>query len=95
MSTHASHITSSQIHAEGAKRFGDRWLVANQTAIHAATRLGIDYTKLDNKLLIALVTLHVMVTFLDKKSPYVAVQRVNLPSEDQSEYESESSIRPG
>lgn len=66
------------IHAYGAQKHGVNWLIANETAIHAASRLGVDYTKPENKQLLSLVTLHIMETFMNTKSPYCPVKRVDI-----------------
>ena len=67
-----------QIHSYGANKYGANWLVGNETAIHAAVRLGVDHTLLQNKMLLSLVTLHVMETFMNPNSPYTPVQRIKL-----------------
>lgn len=66
-----------QIHAYGARRHGGRWLTANLTATHAAARLGVDKSLPQNKLLISLVTLHIMETFFNPKSVHY-VKRINF-----------------
>lgn len=72
------HIDTQAIHAYGAKQHGFNWLVANETAIHAATRLGVDHTLPENKQLLSLVCLHLMETFMNTKSPYCPVKKVNF-----------------
>lgn len=72
-----SKITLSQIHEYGARRHGWRWLTANETAIHAAVRLGVDHTHDDNKVLLSLVALHILETFFNPKSVH-CVKQINL-----------------
>ena len=42
-----------EVHTEGAKRFGLRWLMANQCAVNAAGALGIDASDLKTKTLLS------------------------------------------
>jgi hypothetical protein len=68
----ATKITMEDIHRTGAARHPERWLAANETAIHAAVRLGVNHTILTNKLLLSLVSLHILETFFNPKSPHAA-----------------------
>ncbi len=71
-------IDTHAIHVHGAQRHGVNWLIANETAIHAATRLGVDHTLPGNKQLLSLVCLHLMETFMNTESPYCPVKKVNF-----------------
>jgi hypothetical protein len=66
-----------ELHAKGAKRFPTRWFDANATAAHAAARLGIDSADEKIRCLLALVSLHFLVTFFDPKSIHCVKQKLN------------------
>lgn len=74
-------ITMEQIHSYGARSHGGRWLTANLTATHAAVRLGVDESTPENKLLISLVTLHIMETFFNPKSVHCVVREIDFENQ--------------
>lgn len=78
----AKKITMEEIHRTGARLHPDRWLAVNETAIHAAMRLGFDHTKLEHKLLLSLVSLHILETCFNPKSQFSAVRKVKFVKEE-------------
>ena len=78
----AKKITMEEIHRTGARLHPDRWLAVNETAIHAAMRLGIDHTTQEHKLLLSLVSLHMLETCFNPKSQFAAVRKVKFVKEE-------------